>query len=122
MTYEEKIKEAEYRKEVLIEDRLDSVIWALAFIWGGLVAFSHSLGYLPDVDPWSLFFIGAGLLVIIELTVRVLVPAHRRDLLGTLLWAGFMFLLGGWSFFWPFFLVAVGAYILLSSYLRSTEI
>jgi hypothetical protein len=51
-----------------------------------VVWFASSLGYL-DGHAWSLFFFGAGVPALIELGIRPLVPAHRRDLLGTLIHA-----------------------------------
>jgi hypothetical protein len=93
-------------------DPLDTAMWAIAFIWAGLVWMASSLGYLPE-QAWALFFLGAGMLALIELAIRSLVPAHRRDLLGTLIWAGAMFCLGGWDNVWPLVLIAVGAFILL---------
>lgn len=103
------------------EDRLDKVVWAAALVWAGLVILANNLGYLNG-QGWSLFFVGAGMLALFELSIRLLLPAHRRDLFGTLLWAGLMFLLSGWSLFWPIALIATGAYILLRSSFRSSKV
>ncbi len=106
--------------EMVQPDTLDPVIWAAAFIWGGVVWFASSLGYFEG-QAWSLFFFGAGMLVLIELAIRLLVPAHRRDLLGTLIWAAVLFWLGDWDLLWPMILIAIGASILLRGYFRELE-
>jgi hypothetical protein len=93
-------------------DPLDTVIWAAAFIWAGAVWLASSFGYIEE-QAWSLFFLGAGALVLVELAIRLLVPAHRRDLLGTLIWAGAMFCLGGWGYLWSLVLVGIGVALLL---------
>jgi hypothetical protein len=112
MTVNEKTSWDNISEEKAWHDPLDTVIWAAAFIWAGLVWLSSSLGVLPE-QAWSLFFLGAGALALIELAIRLLVPAHRRDLIGKLIWAGAMFCLGGWDYLWPFVLIAIGASILL---------
>ena len=104
MTYAQKSKEDLFWEEWFQEDWLDKVMWAVAFIWAGLVILTNNLGYI-DGDGWSLFFRGAGALVLIELAIRVLVPAYRRDLLGTLILAGFLLWLGGWALLWPIILI-----------------
>jgi hypothetical protein len=128
MTVEQRITQ-EYRSsledtfcaEMMRPDTLDPIIWAAAFIWAGVVWFAGSLGYL-DGQAWSLFFFGAGVLVLIELGIRLLVPVHRRDLLGTLIWAGVLFWLGDWDLLWPVILIAIGASILLRGYFRELEL
>ena len=107
--------------EVVQPDTLDPIIWAGAFIWAGVVWLASSLGYL-DGQAWSLFFFGAGVLVLIELAIRLLVPAHRRDLLGTLIWAAVLFWLGDWDLLWPVILIAIGAFILLLGFFRKLEL
>lgn len=107
--------------EMAQPDTLDPIIWAGAFIWAGVVWLASSLGYF-DGQAWSLFFFGAGVLVLIELAIRLLVPAHRRDLLGTLIWAAVLFWLGDWEILWPVILIAVGASILLRGFFRELEL
>jgi hypothetical protein len=107
--------------EIARPDTLDPIIWAAAFIWAGVVWLASSLGYL-DGQAWSLFFFGAGMLVLIELGIRLLMPAHRRDLQGTLIWAAILFWLGDWDLLWPVILMAIGASILLRGYFRELEL
>lgn len=120
MTHVKKINEDLFWGEWFREDRLDKVIWAASFIWAGLVILANNLGYL-DGDGWTLFFRGAGLLVLIELAVRLLVPTQRRDLLGTLILAGFLLWIGGWALLWPLILIGIGASMLVGHSFRSDE-
>lgn len=124
MTVEQKITEKNQStlfesspcQEMVWQDPLDSIIWAVVFIWAGLVIFlTLNLGYSAE-QGWSLFFLGAGVLVLIELAVRLLVPAHHRDLFGTLIWAGILFGLGtgNWGLIGPLILIAIGISILKS--------
>jgi len=115
MTVKEKTIRDNTWEEKACHDPLDTVMWAIAFIRAGLVWLASSLGYLSE-QAWSLFFFGAGMLVLVELAIRLLVPAHRRDLLGTLIWAGAMFCLGGLHYLWPLILIAIGMSILLRGF------
>jgi hypothetical protein len=103
-------------QELVWQDQLDSIIWAAVFIWAGLVVFmAINLGYSEE-QGWSLFFLGAGVLVLTELAVRLLVPAYHNDLFGTLIWAGILFGLGtgSWGLIGPVILIAIGLSILKS--------
>jgi hypothetical protein len=120
MTYKEISKEELFWGEWFREDRLDKVMWAAAFVWAGVLILANNLGYL-DGQGWSLFFRGAGALVLVELAIRVLVPQHRRDLLGTFVLAAFLLWLGGSALLWPIILVMVGASIMLRSISPSGE-
>jgi hypothetical protein len=115
MTVKEKTIRDNTWEEWTCHDPLDTIMWAIAFIWAGLVWLASSLGYLSE-EAWSLFFLGAGALALVELAIRLLVPAHRRDLLGTLIWAGAMFFLGGWAYLWPLALIAIGVSILVQGF------
>lgn len=120
MMHAKNSKEGLFWGEWFREDRLDKVMWSVAFIWAGLVILASNLGYL-DGDGWSLFFRGVGLLVLIELAVRLLDPSHRRDLLGTLILAGFLLWLGNWALLWPLILIGIGGLILISQFFRIEE-
>jgi hypothetical protein len=120
MTHQQESKQELFWAEWFQEDRLDKVMWAAAFIWAGLVILGNNLGYL-DGDGWSLFFRGAGLLLLVELAVRLLVPSHRRDLLGTLFLAGFLLWLGDWALLWPLILIGIGGSILIHHFFRGEE-
>jgi hypothetical protein len=97
---------------------LDGVIIAAGLIWGGTVLFANNLGILEtlyegySLTGWSLFTFGAGILMLVEFGVRLLVPAFRIDVLGTLIGAGFVFLIGGWWVMLSAILIALGVIVL----------
>ena len=82
-------------------DPLSAVVWALILIWAGLVFLADNLGILdsiqtsggiiPGVDievdlgPWAIILTGAGVIVLLEALVRLLVPAYRRPVGGTII-------------------------------------
>jgi hypothetical protein len=56
---------------IMQHDALNSVIWAGMFIWAGLVILLSSQQGYSEEQGWSLFFIGAGLLVLAEVLIRL---------------------------------------------------
>jgi len=71
-------------------DRLDSIGWAITFIWGALVLLAHLTGFGDDIDWWSgwgVFFTGIAAVVLLGTFIRLLVPEYRRP---GLIW-GFIF-------------------------------
>ncbi len=109
---------------------LDTLFWALILIWVGGVLLAANFGLLDwftlaaaDLASglpfgnavWTLIFLGVAMLVTIEIVVRLLVPAYRRNVLGyVILVIVFASLgLGLTEIMWPMILVAVGAALLL---------
>lgn len=107
-------------------DSLDSVVWAVSFIWAGVVILAYNLGVPFEIpveeQAWSLFFLGAGTFVLIEVAVRLLVPAYRASVGGELIWAGILFAIGTGTLvvIVPLILIAIGASI-LRDLLRNSE-
>lgn len=69
-------------------DPLSSVAWALILIWAGLVLLAQTNGLFlrfERLGPWSLIFAGAGVILLLEAALRVLVPAYRRPVVGTVI-------------------------------------
>lgn len=117
-------------------DPLGTVIWALILIWVGLVLLAENAGWLDAIAvaardlpfgipfiggrAWTVIFSGIGVLLIIEAAVRLLVPAYRGDVFGTLVGAAVMFGLafGNWGVIWPLILVAIGLSLLLRGFFR----
>jgi hypothetical protein len=129
---EEKSFEEKYRN-----DPLGSITWAVILIWAGLVFLADNLGWLNiktislpegvqfagNFQVWTVIFLGAGLLMLINVLVRLLIPAYRSPVRGTLILAAVFIGIGlgdifGWEVVWPIVLIAVGLSILLGGILR----
>lgn len=124
-------KEEKSAEEKWQRDPLGAMVWAVILIWAGVVLLAANLGALEllqdftdrlplvsDVFPWegwSLFFFGAALILFLEVLIRLLVPAYRRPLLGTIIVAT-VFLgigLGTWYCIFPLILIALGISLLV---------
>ena len=136
--HEEKSVEEKWQR-----DRLGSIVWALILIWAGFVLLAGNLGILDafnafferlgfqlaelpvklpfiQLSSWSLIFLGAGILLLAEVVVRLLFPTYRRPVLGTAIMA-IVFLgigLGSWGMIWPLVLIVVGLALLLGGLFR----
>jgi uncharacterized membrane protein len=141
---EEKLQEKEVQKreekmeEKWHQDPLSAVVGALILIWAGVVLLAANLGLLDafvrlvDLLPlplyelpfeipffgasaWRLFFLGAGVIVLFEVLIRLIVPQFRRRIFGSLIGAIVLIALGFGNFevIWPLILIAIGASILL---------
>lgn len=136
-------KEMEKNQEKWERDPLGSVIWALILIWAGVVLLATTtgnldiftniltrLGFTPvelpiDFDfipygAWSVFFFGAGLILALELIIRVIVPSYRRRIVGTAIVMVVFFGLatGNWVLIGPLVIIAVGLSIIVGGLTR----
>lgn len=108
-------------------DPLSAAAWAMMLIWAGLVLLADNLELLATVEqlnPWGLILTGAGLIVLLEAAVRLLVPAYRRPVGGSLIWGALLLGLGlgnllGASIVWPLILIALGVGLLVRGLLRA---
>jgi hypothetical protein len=110
-------------------DPLGSIVWACILIWAGLAFLAGNLDLLVQFglagifDAWSLALAGAGVILLLEVLLRILVPAYRRPVVGTIILA-FVFLgvsfgdTVGWGLIWPFILIGIGLAFLLSGLTR----
>lgn len=138
---EEKVQEKEEEKvdEKGSQDPLSAVVFALILIWAGVILLAYNFGFLEafkslvgripagnldlpweeisffDLTAWRLFFLGAGLLVIAEIVIRLAVPQYRRRVFGSVIGAVVLIAvgLGSWNLIWPLILIAAGGSILL---------
>jgi hypothetical protein len=127
---EEKSPQEKSWDEKWRRDPLGTLVWAAIFIWAGLVLLANNLGYLGriealnvTIEPWSLIFLGAGGFILLEVLVRLLMPAYRRSLTGSLVFAFILIGIGlgdifGWDLVWPLILIALGLSIILRGLLR----
>ena len=92
--------------------------WAAIFIWGGLVLLAEATNHASKFGGWNgraVFFTGAGVIVLLGATIRLLLPEHRRPVAGHLI-CGCMLLTIGLGhevvWLWPLLLMGIGAAIL----------
>lgn len=121
-------------------DPLSTIVWASIFIWAGVVLLVNNLGiidqiqatgestpvlsFLTNVDAWSLVFFGAGVIVLLEVFVRLLIPEYRRPVGGTLIFGLVLIGIGlsdvfGWSVIWALILIGLGLSIIVRGLGRS---
>jgi hypothetical protein len=102
-------------------DPIAAAGWAVIFIWAGLVLLAENMGLLirfERLETWSIIFIGAGLIVLLGVVVRLLVPAYRRPVTGSLIFGVILLGIGlgevvGWVVIGPLVLIAIGVGVLL---------
>jgi hypothetical protein len=135
--HEEKGREEKYRR-----DPLGTTVWALVLIWLGVVLLASNMGWLDPVSSflrrlsigfnppfeipffglsaWSIFFLGWGLIVLGEIVIRLLMPAYRRPVLGSFIWALVLFGIGigNWNLIWPLVIIAIGVVVLVRAFRR----
>jgi hypothetical protein len=137
---EEKSSEEKSGEEKWQRDPLSAVIWALILIWAGLVFLMDNLGILDniqtsggiipgieaevDLGSWAIIFVGAGVLVLLEALIRVLMPAYRRPVGGTIVFGFVLIGIGlgnllNWSLVFPLILIGLGLSIILRGFMRS---
>jgi uncharacterized membrane protein len=118
-------------------DPLAAIVWASILIWAGIVLLAANLGafdlisdfferlpfelgQLPfevsiiPVEGWAVFWVGAAVILILEVAVRLIVPEYRRPVLGTMV-LSIIFLalgLGTWVCVLPLILIGAGVSIL----------
>jgi len=76
-------------------DPLGSAVWALVLIWVGVVLLATNMNVFTELDwfdAWGAILAGAGVLLLLEVLGRLLVPAYRRPVVGTTILG--VFLLG----------------------------
>ncbi len=120
---EEKHEEKEEKnwEEKWRRDPLGGMVWAAILIWAGLVLLADNLRLLAGferLEAWAIILIGAGLILLLEVAIRLLVPAYRRAVTGTLIFGLILIGIGlgdllTWNVIGPLVLIALGAFILL---------
>jgi len=130
---EEEKSEKEHEKdekgnwgEKWYRDPLATTRWAIILIWAGVALMANNLLFLAGLDwldGWGLAFTGAGVILLLEVAVRLLVPAYRRSVSGILILAAVFLGIGlgdlfGWEATGALVLIAVGVGILLRSFTR----
>ena len=119
--HDEKDREEKWRR-----DPLSGMVWAAILIWAGLVLLADNLRLLASfqqLQSWALILIGAGVILLIEVVIRLTMPAYRRPVVGTLI-LGLLLIGAGlgevlsWDVVGPLVLIGVGVFILTRVFLR----
>ena len=70
-------------------DPVDAAVWALILVWVGVVWLSHNMEWLwskgegADEKAVAFGFLGAGVIVLLGVVLRLVVPAYRRPIIGS---------------------------------------
>ena len=148
MTYDrmdekESEKEMQKHEEKGDQDLLNAVVGAAILIWAGVLLLANNLGFLNvftdfleqlpigrSILPFDLpfisleglqvFFLGAGVILLAEFLLRLLLPAYRRRTFGPLIGMVVFFSLGlgSWELVGPLVLIAVGVAVLVGGLFR----
>ena len=111
-------------------DQLSAVIWAAVFIWAGIIFLLSNLGTLdflikPEGEEfwfrmegaWSIVLVGAGVIFLVEVAIRLLMPVYRKPVIGTVIFAMILIGIGlgslvNWGIIWAVVLIIIGGSIL----------
>jgi hypothetical protein len=107
-------------------DALGPLVWGLVVIFAGLAFAALNLGMYPWLtwdNVWWIIFIGAGLLFLLEVVLRILMPTYRRPVRGRIILAFVALAVGfggiiGWEITWPLIIIAVGLAIIIGVFVR----
>lgn len=122
-------KEEKTWEEKWSRDPLNAAAWALILIWAGVVLLANNLNLLdwfPRLEFWTLFLLGAGAILLLEVGVRLAFPTYRQPVLGTLIVAIVFVAIGlggliSWQCLLPLAVIAVGFYLLFRIFFRRRE-
>jgi hypothetical protein len=108
-------------------DPLGRITFALIIIWAGVVFLLANIGEDQTVlgidlsNPWAWILTGAGVLIWIEVLLRLAMPEYRRPVGGRLILGTIFVIIGvGWMIdvsLWPLLLIAIGVTMLLGYFL-----
>jgi hypothetical protein len=139
---EEKTEEKTW-EEKWQRDPVYVITWAAIFIWAGLVFLASNLGILDWVlkgasditgmgalnnviRAWPVVLIGAGVIILLMILIRLLVPAYRKPIFGSLVVAIILIAIGlgdliNWGVVWGALLIILGIWIMTRGGKRHKE-
>jgi hypothetical protein len=104
-------------------DRGDTIWWAFVFIWAALVLMAQNTNFAANFswwDGWAVFFTGAGVITLLGVVIRQIIPEYASPSIWDLLFGFFLLgiglgdVVGDW--FWVLVLFIIGVVILLSAF------
>ena len=107
-------------------DPVEAAGWAVFLIWIGLVFLADNMKMdlgLWAGEPWRLVLAGAGVITLVQVLFRVLVPTYRRPVIGSIIFGMILLAVGlgvltSWNVIWPVIVIVVGVAILAGALLR----
>jgi hypothetical protein len=107
-------------------DLIDAFGWAAGFIWAAFVILAGATDLVAHIswwDGWAVFFTGAGIIVLIEVAVRMVLPAYRRGVVSSLIFSLILLTIGlggliGWIWLGPVALVTIAIVIIGAAFKR----
>jgi hypothetical protein len=140
--FDEKAKEKQEEKspdEKWRNDPLGMIVFACILIWAGIVLLLDNTGKLDewirevvratgwttlrDSNEWQIIALGAGVIILVEILLRLIVPAYRRSIHGSLIFAILLIGFGlsgwiAWEILWPIVLIILGLSIVFRGVFR----
>lgn len=129
-TPEEKSWDEKYRR-----DPLGAIVWAVILIWAGVVFLLTNMGFLDKLlthqsdipgwgfvsklaGAWPIILIGAGIIILIEVVIRLVMPVYRKPVTGSLIFAIILIGIGlgdlvSWDLIWPAIIIVLGLSLIL---------
>ena len=110
-------------------DPLNAAWWGLVLIWVGLVLIADQVGMLNNLgisgEAWALGFLGAGIMSLLLVLIRLVVPAYRRPVTGSIIFGFILIGIGlgelsaSWDVVGALVLIAIGVSIFISRFIQS---
>jgi hypothetical protein len=107
-------------------DPVEAAVWACILIWVGLVWLLNSTQVWSNlfgdgIQAWTIGFLGAGLIVLLGVVFRLVVPGYRRPVLGSIILGIVLLGIGlgelvNWVAVGAVVLIAIGVAILLRGF------
>jgi len=131
---DEKSSEEKNWEEKWRRDPVMAVSWACIFIWAGIVFLVDSLGLIDtwtaglgaDINAWSFIFMGAGVIVLLGVLFRLLVPEYKRPVTGNIILGLILIGIGlgdlfNWAVVWALILILIGISIIFRGFRRGND-
>ncbi len=104
-------------------DHISRITGGLILIVLGVLFLLATFGHISWGDWWAYFLVGLGIILIIDVVIRSVVPEYQQDPTGKLIGGVVLIIIGGAFIFgftrwWPLIIIAVGVVIIFTSLFR----
>jgi hypothetical protein len=122
----EKDEKGRGQEEKWQRDPLNAVVWAAILVWAGIIVLVGNLelsGLVTAENGWAIGFVGAGVIVLLGVVARMLLPEYRRPVGGSLIFGCVLLGVGlgelvSWVIIGPLVLFAIAASIIMQGFGR----